>query len=148
MSDISPDKTGWDENLFFLDPFLTLLFLMGAGAIGREMRLSFYVSWVIEAVFWVLWPIFGLTLSLCVVHILGGLYWLCRWVLIMNGPRMGGLVWWLINVPCFCFVDVYTLEWIIENGCNYVRLVTEGYRDHKEHITRQHRRWMNNMAPN
>jgi hypothetical protein len=142
MSDISTME--WNEDL--IAPWRIFLFLMAAGLVGREMRLSFYVSWVIEAVFWVLWPIFGLTLSLCVVNILGGLYWLCRWVLIMNGSS--GFVWWLINVPCFCFVDVYTLEWIIENGCNYVRLVTEGYRDHKEHITRQHHRWMNNRAPN
>jgi len=148
MSDISTNQTKWNEDLIFLGPWKTFLFLMIAGLVGRELNLIFYMKWAVEIMFCILGPIFFILFTAALAFITVWLYWFVRWVLIFNGPLFGSGLWWFINVPTFCLVDVYTLETMVNNGIELGRFTFEWMIDHKKHIIHKHRRWIRNMEPN
>ena len=145
MSDISTMK--WNEDLVFLGPWRIFLFLMVAGLVGRELKLIFYIKWTIEILFCILGPILFIAFTASITLIAGWLYWFIRWVVIFNGPIIGTATWWFVNVPTFCLVDVYTLESMIQHGCDIGRFTHEWLSDHQRHVKRQYIKWENSMEP-
>ncbi len=145
MFDISTMK--WNDDLVFLGPWRIFLFLMVAGLVGRELKLVFYIKWAIEVTFWILGPILFILFVTTTTFMVGWLYWFIRWVIIFNGPIFGTGLWWFVNVPTFCLVDVYTLETIAKNSFELGMFTHEWLSDHQRHVKRQYRRWTRDEAP-
>lgn len=137
----------WNEDLVFLGPWRIFLFLMVAGLVGRELHLIFYIRWATEIAFCILGPILFITFVASISFLIGWLYWFIRWVIIFNGPIIGTGLWWFINVPTFCMIDVYTLETMIQGGIDIGRFTHEWFEDHQRHVKRQLRRWKQHMEP-
>ena len=146
MSDISTMK--WNDDLVFLGPWRIFLFLMVAGLVGRELNLIFYVKWTIELMFCILGPILFIAFISSITFLACWLYWFIRWVVIFNGPIIGTGLWWFINVPTFCLVDVYTLDSIANNAFDLGMFTHEWLTSHQRYVKRQYSKWKQNLEPN
>ena len=131
---MSTNSTGWNPNLNLLPTENVLIYLCIAAMIGSKIDFMFYVWWIVEILFWVLFPVAYLTFFGCCCWIAGTLYYMVRWVIIFNGFIIGSIPWLIINVPTFIGLDIHTLPWVVESMMLFINRTSEGWTEHKDYV--------------